>query len=163
MGARKLPYDLGTWFAVPLPSGGYGVGVVTRANKKGFVLGYFFGPRYFKVPTLNEVYQARPSDASLVQFFGDLGLIRGEWPILGNDPNWRREDWPTPGFFHRDSISGRTQLRYYDENKLGVHVREEPCDSTLSSSAPHDGLAGQKALEIYLDRALPSVSTDRRS
>jgi hypothetical protein len=163
MRTRKLPYELGTWFAVPVPSGGYGVGVVARANKKGVVLGYFFGPRRFKIPTLDEVRQARPCDAVLVHLFGALGLVREEWPILGNDPNWRREDWPMPGFFYRDSISGRTQLRYYDESKLGVHVREEPCDSTLSSTAPRDGLAGQGALEIYLDRALPPVSTSHRS
>ena len=39
--ARKLPYSEGDVFAVPLPDGGYGVGVVTRMDGKGSVLGYF--------------------------------------------------------------------------------------------------------------------------
>jgi hypothetical protein len=151
---RQIPYKIGTWFAVPLPSGGYGVGVVARANGKGEVFGYFFGPRRSTVPTLKEVSGATPKDAVLLRLFGDLGLIRGEWPILGTDPTWTHERWPMPGLLHRDDVTGKMSLRYYDEEKLGLFVREEPCDRALADSAPRDGLSGQGALEVRLDGLL---------
>jgi hypothetical protein len=53
--ARKLPDSEGDGFAVPLRDGGYAIGVVARMDRKGSVLGYFFGPRYDEPPKLAEV------------------------------------------------------------------------------------------------------------
>jgi hypothetical protein len=43
----KLPHTEGTWFAVPLRDGGYGVGVVSRVAPKGPCSGHeiAIGPR----------------------------------------------------------------------------------------------------------------------
>ena len=35
-------YREGDWFAVPLRDGGFGVGVIARANPKAALLGYFW-------------------------------------------------------------------------------------------------------------------------
>jgi hypothetical protein len=153
---KKISYEPGTWFAVPLPSGGYGTGMVARANGRGGVFGYFFGPRRVDVISLSETGRLSPADAVLMRHFGDLGLIRGEWPIIGINSTWERDRWPMPAFWHRDSLSGKMSLRYYDEERLGVFVREEPCDSSAARSAPEDGLSGQGALEVRLDQLLKS-------
>ena len=91
----KLNYSEGTWFAVPLRSGGFGVGVAARTTKKGpVILAYLFGPRRESVPTLPEVVGLNPSAAVKVARIGDLSLIKGEWPILGRSLKWQRDNWP---------------------------------------------------------------------
>ena len=45
----KLPVKEGDCFCVPLPKGGYALGVLAR-EKKGFMLGYFFKPRLIAPP-----------------------------------------------------------------------------------------------------------------
>jgi hypothetical protein len=154
MKKSKLSYESGTWFAVPLPSGGYGLGLVARANGKGEAFGYFFGPRRSAIPSLDETSKLQPENAVLMRLFGDLGLIRGEWPIVGIDSGWQRDRWPMPGLLHRDDATGKTWLRHYDEERLGLFVHEEPCDPALAKSVPMDGLSGQGALEARLDRLL---------
>src|SRR4051812_22786689 len=95
----KLNYTEGTWFAVPLDSGGFGVGVVARATKKGpVILVYLFGPKRDTVPSLSEVADLDPSAALKVIRIGDLHLINGKWPIIGRSPEWQRESWPMPMF-----------------------------------------------------------------
>jgi hypothetical protein len=72
---KKLPYREGTWFAIPLETGGFGVGVVARATKRGkVILAYFFGPHRSEVPSLDEVERLSPEDAVAVAHVGDLGL-----------------------------------------------------------------------------------------
>jgi len=83
MARRKRPYTEGDWIAVPLTGGGFAVGVVARANRKGGLLGYFFGSRYQTLPSVASVAGHRAEDAILVRIFGDLGLIDGRWPVLG--------------------------------------------------------------------------------
>ncbi len=55
---QNLPYQEGDWFAVPLRSGGYGVGLVARAPGNGIVLGCFFGTRYDTLPKEKKCYDA---------------------------------------------------------------------------------------------------------
>ena len=80
----KLTYLEGSAFLVPLPSGGYARGVVARTAPKGkILLGYFFGPPLDQGadPRLESL---NAKDAILCVRFGDLGLIEGHWPILGD-------------------------------------------------------------------------------
>src|SRR5580658_8156552 len=80
----KLPNREGTLFAVPLRGGGFAVGVVARATNKGkVILCYFFGPRRDSIPALNDMVKLKPESAICVLRIGDLGLINGEWPIIG--------------------------------------------------------------------------------
>ncbi|MCC6552145.1 MAG: immunity 26/phosphotriesterase HocA family protein [Polyangiaceae bacterium] len=92
----KLP-ALGTAFLVPLRDGGFALGVLARADKKGSAFGYFFGPR---VSSAAEVRLDRvvPEDALLVGMFGDLEIIRGNWPIIGKIDTWSPDRWSMPPY-----------------------------------------------------------------
>jgi len=87
----KLPYREGTWFAVPLQEGGFAAGLVARTTSRGrVILCYFFGPRQESVPILAEVEGLQPSGAIRALRVGDLGLIQGDWPIVGQSAAWYR-------------------------------------------------------------------------
>lgn len=149
-----LPYEEGTWFAVPLRSSGYGLGVVARATKRGKVLlGYFFGPRRDVEPTLGAASSLRAADAVLVVRFGDLYLIDKSWPIIGCLPTWRREEWPMPSFVRRDELSGKAwRVEYADDNPNEV-IAEEIL-ATDSGGLGRDSLLGAGAVEIVLTNRL---------
>jgi hypothetical protein len=149
----KLPYHEGTWFAVPLEGGGFGIGVVARATSKGkVILCYFFGPRSNGVPALEEVERLRPRDAIQVVQIGDLALIRGKWPIIGEGASWKRSEWPMPPFVRRCELSRRAwRVQYSDVDPNKIDYEEpEPSDSALE----RDALLGYRAVEQLLTRLL---------
>src|SRR5487761_1007991 len=114
----KLPYKEGTWFAVPLEKGGFGVGCVARHSPKGVtVLGYFFGPKRDDIPTYDEVCSLQPDRSVLVRIVGDLGLIDGTWPIISDSTAWNRHNWPVPAFSRQDELTKTAWLvRYSDDD-----------------------------------------------
>lgn len=151
-----LPYEEGTWFAVPLRSGGHGVGVVARATKKGKVLlGYFFGPRREAVPPLNETSSLRPEKAVRVLRFGDLSLVNKEWPIIGRSSTWDRRCWPIPSFVRSDELSGRAwKIDYADDDPNEV-VSEKPITNG-GADLERDAVLGAGAVELVLTKLLGS-------
>lgn len=154
MPERTLPYRDGTWFAVPLRTAGYGIGVVARCDGKGIVLGYFFGPKALSPPSLAEVCQLPPERAVLIRRFGDLGLLRGEWPIIGHDPHWDRRRWPAPSF-GRIALDGQWAVAVqYDEEDIGSVVSERPISVEEARTLPDNGLSGYGAIEIRLTKLL---------
>jgi hypothetical protein len=73
---KRISYQEGTWFGVPLRHGGFGIGVVARkAPKGGTILAYLFGPKRIAVPTLADVVPLTAADAVKCLRMGDLGLI----------------------------------------------------------------------------------------
>lgn len=151
---KQLPYSEGTWFAVPLRDGGFGAGIVARSAGNGCLFGYFFGPRRDHVPLLAEVEGLLPADALWIGQFGDLGILNGEWRILGKSGNWDRSLWPLPQFVRVDNISGKAwKATYSDDLQL---IREEPCDAALRGELPQDALWGYGAVEKRLTRLLAS-------
>ncbi|MFF3453711.1 Imm26 family immunity protein [Streptomyces sp. NPDC002730] len=145
---RKLPYSPGDIFAVPLRDHGYAHGVVARADGKGIVLGYFFGPR---VESLESPPQARTFEANLaikICRFGDLGLIREKWPVVGRLESWNPAQWSVPEFCRGGDIRV-----VYDDDSLTVS-REERLDSRECRLLPQDGLEGAGFAEIKLTRLL---------
>jgi immunity protein 26 of polymorphic toxin system len=146
----KLPYSDGSIFLVPLRNGGYVRGVVARGASRGRVLlGYFFGPR-IESPKSAVLDDLEPAHAALRLRFGDLGLINGEWAIVGNVPNWVPAEWPMPEFVTRDPLSKRAWVvRYADSDPRQV-VSECPTD--FDSHLPEDSLAGYGAAEIILTK-----------
>ena len=151
----KLPYREGTWFAVPLREGGFGVGVVARATTKGkVILCYFFGPRRINVPALSELEweEHKPHAAVLAVRVGDLSLIRGDWPIIGEAASWKRSDWPMPPFVRRDELSRRAwRVQYSDTDPLAIDL--EVPDQYDSALEP-DAVCGSGAAEIVLTKML---------
>jgi hypothetical protein len=149
---RKLPYHEGTWFALPLEGGGFGVGVVARAAPKGrILLAYLFGPKRGTVPTLAQVEGLKAQDAVLAVRISDLGLIRGGWPIIGHSESWQRSGWPMPLFVRREGR--RAWLVHYADDNPNSRVAEEPALSQ-ASDVEIDSLFGFGAAEVVLTKAL---------
>ena len=152
--APALPYTEGDVFAVPLAEDGYAVGVVARMDGQGIVVGYFFGPLRGAPPEANEFADLHAVDNVLVQRFGDVGLIRGKWPILGPLPNWRREEWPTPAFGRHEELTSRYfRVEYPDDYPNGL-PRESQIARDEFDHLPEDGLAGFGFVEARLTQLL---------
>ncbi|MGW4876477.1 Imm26 family immunity protein [Streptomyces sp. NPDC004262] len=145
---RKLPYSPGDIFAVPLRDRGYAIGVVARADGKGIVLGYFFGPRVESLEAAPHARTFEANSAIKVCRFGDLGLIRGKWPVLGRIESWDPAHWSVPDFCR----GGDTRV-VYDGDSLAI-IREERLDSRECQLLPQDGLEGAGFVEIKLTRLL---------
>jgi hypothetical protein len=154
--ARRISYREGDVFAVPLHDGGFALGVVARATGKGPVLGYFFGPRRDVTPSVEEVSELEAGDNVLIQRFGDLGLIRGSWQLLGALPEWRRDRWPMPAFGRHEELTGRYLRVEYADDDLNGPPREIEVSREEFERLPEDGLAGFAFTEARLSRLLSS-------
>jgi hypothetical protein len=151
MNRQRLPYAEGNWFAVPLRNGGYARGVIARADGRGKALGYFFGPRMPEVPRSDGLETLRSRDAVLVALFGDLGFLRGEWPVIGKVTSWQRGEWPLPTFVRVDANAGKAWETTYDEDTLKC-IAERVCSPALATVHPYDALYGYGAVEIELTK-----------
>lgn len=147
-------YQEGDWFAVPLQSGGFGVGLIARANSNGGLLGYFFGPRRAAVPPLNDLLGLSARDAVLVRKLSHLGLKNGKWPLLGRLDNWDPGQWPMPVFIRQEELSGRSFRVFYDPQDPNRLLREELVPLGDPAQGPEDGLMGAEFTEIRLSRLL---------
>ena len=148
-----LPYAEGTWFGIPLRQGGYAVGLVARATKKGrVVLCYFFGPRRTAAPTSQGLERLSAQDAILIARVGDLSLMDGSWPIIKSSDSWRRSSWPVPPFVRRDDMTGTAwRVQYLDSDPNTIDY-EAPISS--DSELDPDRLLGSGAAELLLTRLL---------
>lgn len=151
---KKLPYEEGTWFAVPLEQGGFATGVIARMAPKGKLLfGYFFGPRRADVPKLKDVEDQQPKEAVSIDRFGDFGLYKKTWPIIGKSDHWIREIWPMIPFYRIEPILGKKYKIIYDNQDPSITVSEV----LLPDSAEVEwtsGLAGSGLVEVRLSRLL---------
>jgi hypothetical protein len=150
---KKLPYSEGSVFLVPLEGGGYARGVVARSAPKGKVLlGYFFGPRLETIYNV-ESNNLRAEEAALCIRFGDLGLVKNLWPIVGSIAQWDRTKWPMTNTIRRDvfGMPKSILVRYADDDPSKV-VAEEVLDNDCE--LPTDGLAGYRFVEAVLSKKL---------
>ncbi|MEO7594294.1 MAG: DUF4259 domain-containing protein, partial [Byssovorax sp.] len=157
----RLNYSEGTWFAVPLRSGGFGVGIVARATSRGrVILVYLYGPKRETVPTLTDVAELEPFAAVKVAIIGDLCLIRGDWPILGRAQQWHRDKWPIPLFVRSDELSRRAFVVRYDDRDPGLAISEVPV-AYGTSTLERDCVMGAGSVESALTRLLsPEATSD---
>lgn len=155
---KRIKYSEGQWFAVPLKTGGYALGIIVRGNyKTKGGLGYFFGPRYKEVPDERETWLKKPSDAILITWFGDLGIIWGRWPLIPSTRPFRREEWPVPKFKRIDPLNPRRGwlVEYsQDDDGKGLPICETLCDAGDLEGLPEDGVDGYEAVEIVLTHLL---------
>lgn len=150
----QLPYQEGDCFAVPLRSGGYGVGVVVRMSPRGKILfGYFFGPALPAPPKAAALAGLSPTDAVLVARFGDLSLFNGEWPVLGQLPHWDRTHWLMPPFQRVESLRGTARLIIYADDDPAHQIASEPLEAPRTDLEP-DRLMGAGAVELALTKRL---------
>jgi hypothetical protein len=149
----KLPYENGTWFAVPLRNGGFATGVVARHSPDGVILVYLFGPKRPKVARLDQLEGLTKAIAIKVSIAGDLGLLEGRWPIIGKFPSWQDSEWPMPKFLRKDLLGATAWLVTYAENNPNHVVSEEPVPFE-TTGFERDVLSGAGAVEIVLTRLL---------
>ena len=151
---RKLPFQEGTWFAVPLRPTGYAIGRVARHTPKGeIIVAYIFGPRRQHVPSLDEISDLSPSDAARVMQVGGVGLLDGGWAVIGNSSHWVRERWPIPHFIRRELLREVAwRVIYADDNPNKV-VAEERIPYDTVGLEP-DSLSGHIAAETELSDIL---------
>jgi hypothetical protein len=150
-----IPYKVGDWFAVPLRDGkGYALGRIARAAPRGkIIFCYFFGPPLDKVPKLDRIPEVSPQNAVFVARCGDLGLIKGDWPIIGSS-HWDPDEWKMPQFSRTESISGATYEVTYRENDPSSEVSEQRIDKASPTGLPENDLFGYGAVEIRLTKLL---------
>ena len=89
----------GQWFAVPIGTGEYAVGVVARAQRRGdTLLGYFFGPVRHELAKPEEIGDYEAADSVLIARFRHDALVSGRWPLIDSATEWERSEWPMPEF-----------------------------------------------------------------
>lgn len=152
MPRRKINYQEGDWVALPLVKrGGWALGLIARC-KAPTIIGYFFGPRHAQPPTMQDTALLRPQDALLVADVGDPGLRKGEWLIIGHQPDWRRQDWPLPKFWRDEGP--RYYLGTYDEDNPARLIHEELTTADKLVGVSPKEVYGYVALSLALDKAL---------
>lgn len=151
---RTSNYSEGDWFAVPLRTEGFGIGLIARADPAGVLLGYFFGPKRTALPGLTDLAQLGPDDAVLVQRFGHLGLKQGRWLRIGSQPGWDPARWPMPLFTRYEELTGRSFRVSYDEKDPSRVVGEEQVPPGKEEHLPPNGLLGDGLVERMLTRIL---------
>lgn len=154
-------YAEGDLFAVPLPSGGYAVGLVARiAPGARVAFGYFFGPKRTAPPSASSVDALRPEDAILRARFGDLGIVDGSWKYIGRLSSYDRAAWGMPDFQRKAPLDSRhLRVHYRDENP-----NSRPLETAISerdaAALPHDALLGAVAVGRLIESLLEQGSKD---
>lgn len=152
---KKINYNLGTIFSLPLKDGGFGVGIVAKVskNKKGIILSYFSNKRFDNIPTLKEVQDL--TDFPYAWRIGDLSLINEDWNIVGQKDNFKSEDWPMPLFIRKDPFSNKAWEVKYKEDDV-QSVQSETLTESNRKDIEIDSLKGAGAVEVKLSNLLKS-------
>lgn len=145
---KRVPYDEGQVFRVPLAVRGSALAVVARKDGQGIVLCYLF--LFDHEPSPAAIASLEPGAAETVTMVGDPGLLHGTWPLVGRVAGFDRAAWPVPAFRHQDLLSGAWSLRHYGED-LG-RFRSEGTSEAEALRQPQDGLMGFRAVENELTR-----------
>ena len=114
--AARVRLVEGTCFAVPLPSGGFAIGVLSQLIAGKMPYGYFCGPRRSSAPEPEDLVKLKPSDAVLRVKFGETEIHNGRWQNLGRLSQWTPEAWPTPPHTSGDAGPGMVWRVEYPRN-----------------------------------------------
>jgi hypothetical protein len=173
-GAPKLTSMMGRpregdWFAVPVGSEGYVLGLVARAARRGEALfGYFFGPLQERMPSVVNASEYSPTDALLVTRFYNTALVSGQWQIVARSDNWDRGDWPFPQFHipKSSALAGESFVVAYSEENPETFVGQRTIETSEERLYPPDeGIFPpshvERRLEALLNVSPNSVTTKR--
>lgn len=159
MKTKLIKYSEGQWFAVPLKTNGYGLGIIVRGEyKTKGGLGYFFGPKYLTIPIGVDTFSKNKDNAIFICKFGDLGIIKGDWPLIMDGKPFRRDEWPVPKFHRVPPLPpGKAIIVEYPQDSSdmyrALHETTVPITSEILS-LPKDGLFGSGAVEIVLTQKI---------
>lgn len=151
----KKNYKEGNLFSVPLKLDGFAVGLVARATPESpVILAYFFSERYLSIPKVDDLTFLKPTDAFKVWMVGDLGLINGEWEVIGEIPNFVRSQWKVPNFVRREEFSGRTWLVSYSDENPSVVLSETKVTEGDVIGLESDYMRGYGSVEKLLSKII---------
>lgn len=100
IGAKRELSRPGTWIGIPLPNGGFALGLIARRaesrkrSRKIFV--YLFGPRSNDLSDLKSYLNRAASECLRFGFTWDQEVLTGRWPVIGKVEDFRPDDWPIP-------------------------------------------------------------------
>jgi uncharacterized protein DUF4259/immunity protein 26 of polymorphic toxin system len=152
---RRTRLREGSCFAIPLPSGGFAVGVLSQLLAGKLPFGYFFGPRRAKPPENRELASLNPSDAILRVKFGDTEIQNARWLPLGAIERWSIEDWPTPAHTSGEAGGGLVwRIEYPRDAPKSDPARLQRITEAEAKGLDPDRVMGALALEMALDRQL---------
>ncbi len=155
---KKLKYNEGDWFAVPLTNKQFALGLVARVDRNMHeILGYFFGEVFVAVPVLEQEPTYSPADAVLMGWVGERGIVYGTWPLVLRGHSIDKQKWPVPVFAQRDMVHPEmgTWLRYdNDQPSSMAPVEGQYVPWSEIAHLPKDGLYGHIALELRLSLIL---------
>lgn len=150
MAKTKINYDQASIFTVPLEGLGYCLGVVARCDRRGSIFGYFFGPLLKDAPTTHDGCGLTPSRAIFAGQFGDLGMLTGEWKVIGRVSPWVPAEWPMPDLVTPIPERGQWRVAKYDEKSLSLLSHRYVPWSPEVEALPRDGGMGYKYAEAML-------------
>jgi hypothetical protein len=162
--ANTNTYSEGDFFAVPLKTGGFGLGIAVCIGSRGTVVGRFFGPVRDSVPTLDGLENLTENDAAHIEHFRDDGLRDGSWKVIGQHPEWDVYDWPIPKFGLFQSSSNEAAGQHFeielDENLKAT--RQKKISVEQFEKLPPEGISGAKATEVTLTLVLTRPGWKRK-
>jgi hypothetical protein len=81
-------------------------------------------------------------------------LVKNEWPVIGGQPGWDRDQWPIPVFVRPLPLTDRVVKVWYDETELIRPAREEILPAGQDFHAPEDGAMGYVYVQNKLEKLL---------
>jgi hypothetical protein len=145
----------GSCFAIPLPIGGFAVGVLSQLLAGKLPFGYFFGPRRIERPNKGELAYLDPRTAIVRVKFGRTEIDNGRWQTIGRLEDWSPADWPTPPHTSGEAGAGLMWRIEYPRDAPKDHpARLERVTAQEASGLSRDIVMGALALERELDRLL---------
>jgi hypothetical protein len=150
----RQSYQEGSFFAVPLLDGGYGVGLLARLSPGSkIILAYLFGPKQQTLPPLEQLKALRAEDAVKVLRVGDMALVSGHWRVLGEADNFDAAQWPMPQFLRRaDALKRAWRVTYSSADPARSEREESVPYETAGLEA--DSLYGYGSAELLLTKLL---------
>lgn len=147
-------YKEGTVFAMKLEPKGFAIGVVARMSNNGKILGYFFGEKYFRLPTMDLIGELNCKKAIRTVMVGGDRIIKKKWPIIGEIENWNRKKWPIPDFLRVDVIIPNLAFRIHYSDDLEETGMTR---TSVKSKLEEDCLFGGLSLEIELSEMISKL------
>lgn len=141
----------GDVFAVPIPSGGYVIGVVARVGDRNDMLAYFFEPRLQTLPSPDSMPRVSHAQAVASAYCSSLGISEFGWPLIGSTAS--DISWPVPVFSFYDPFTLRPCLVAppNDPPFNQVDFLKVPCDPDDALRYSLSGLLNHGGVEDWLD------------
>ncbi len=154
--ATNNSYSEGDFFAVPLKSGGYGIGIVVCAGAKGTAVGRFFLPVQDEIPAIDKLNRYDERDSVHIEHFRDGGLRDGTWKIIGQHPRWDSYEWPIPrfGVFQPNANDSAGQAFEVELDEDLKAFRQKKISIDQFRTLPLEMISSSKAAQITITLAL---------